>query len=117
MKNLSASQSMPHLREMGQLVQGVDRDETHGFSPETARRRAGVRSFFVIQSRPMRPFRTTLFALVLCFIASTASATWSVIALDRATGRIVVSSAPCVTQQRFAGFPARDLRDIQAIVV
>jgi uncharacterized Ntn-hydrolase superfamily protein len=65
----------------------------------------------------MRLFRTTLFALLFCSIATTASATWSVIALDRATGRIVVSSATCVAQENFARFPAKDLRDVQAIVV
>lgn len=54
-------------------------------------------------------------ALVLS--ASTASATWSVIALDRSSGTVVVSSATCVPQARLEGFPAKDLRDIQAIVV
>lgn len=48
---------------------------------------------------------------------SAASATWSVIAVDLATGRVVVSSATCVAQGRFAGFPALGLMDIQAIVV
>jgi uncharacterized Ntn-hydrolase superfamily protein len=46
-----------------------------------------------------------------------AHATWSVIALDRSTGTVVISSATCVPQARLEGFPARDLRDIQAIVV
>jgi uncharacterized Ntn-hydrolase superfamily protein len=54
--------------------------------------------------------------LFLC-CASSASATWSVIALDRDSGTVVISSATCVTQQRLENFPARDLRDIQAIVV
>lgn len=44
-------------------------------------------------------------------------ATWSVIAVDRATGRVVIASATCVAQSRFAGFPAEGLMDIQAIVV
>lgn len=48
---------------------------------------------------------------------SAASATWSVIAVDLATGRVVISSATCVAQGRFAGFPALGLMDIQAIVV
>src|SRR5919107_4955146 len=56
------------------------------------------------------------FALLLS-PASSAFATWSVIALDRDTGSVVVASATCVPQQRLEGFPARDLRDIQAIVV
>lgn len=46
-----------------------------------------------------------------------ASATWSVIAIDLRTGRVVVSSATCVAQNRFAGFPAKGLMDVQAIVV
>jgi len=46
-----------------------------------------------------------------------AYATWSVIALDRASGTVVIASATCVSQQAFARFPAKDLRDVQAIVV
>lgn len=44
-------------------------------------------------------------------------ATWSVIAVDRSTGRVVIASATCVPQGRFAGFPAEGLMDIQAVVV
>lgn len=65
----------------------------------------------------MLPFRTTLLALAFLLIANTASATWSVVAVDRSTGTLVIASATCVTQQQFAGFPAKDLRDVQAIVV
>lgn len=53
--------------------------------------------------------------LVLC--AQSAYATWSVIALDRRTQTLVIASATCVTQAALERFPARDLRDIQAIVV
>lgn len=49
--------------------------------------------------------------------ASSAHATWSVIALDRGTGTVAIASATCVPQERLEGFPAKDLRDIQAIVV
>jgi uncharacterized Ntn-hydrolase superfamily protein len=58
-------------------------------------------------------------ALLVAFPAP-ASATWSVIAVDARTGRIVVASATCVPQARFAGFGrqgALGLMDIQAIVV
>lgn len=48
---------------------------------------------------------------------SPAWARWSVIAFDQKTGIGVVASATCVAQERFAQFPARDLMDIQAIVV
>jgi hypothetical protein len=63
----------------------------------------------------VRPF---LFCVaLLAFFASPASATWSVIAVDRAAGTVVIASATCVPQAAFAGFPAKDLRDVQAIVV
>lgn len=62
-------------------------------------------------------FRTSLLALAFLFIAQNASATWSVIAVDRSTGTVVIASATCVPQRSFAGFPAKDLRDVQAIVV
>ena len=55
--------------------------------------------------------------LIVLGVHSTAWATWSVIALDRTTGIVVIASATCVTQQSFARFPAKDLRDVQAIVV
>ena len=57
-------------------------------------------------------------AIVICLLLpAPAWATWSVIALDTKTGTVVVASATCVTQQALEGFPAKDLRDIQAIVV
>lgn len=44
-------------------------------------------------------------------------ATWSVIAVDGRTGRVVIASATCVPQSRLLAFPATGLMDIQAIVV
>lgn len=44
-------------------------------------------------------------------------ATWSVVAVDARTGRVVVASATCVAQERLLSFPAKGLMDIQAIVV
>ncbi|MDH5759011.1 MAG: DUF1028 domain-containing protein [Gemmatimonadota bacterium] len=55
--------------------------------------------------------------LVIAAAPAPASATWSVIAVDARTGRIVIASATCVTQARLEGFPARGLMDVQAIVV
>lgn len=49
--------------------------------------------------------------------ASPAAATWSVIAVDASTGRVVVSSATCVAQEHLLSFPSKGLMDIQAIVV
>ena len=57
---------------------------------------------------------TALFVLVS---ASPALATWSVIAVDQKTREVVIASATCVPQAAFAGFPAKGLMDVQAIVV
>jgi uncharacterized Ntn-hydrolase superfamily protein len=61
--------------------------------------------------------RTAFFIVVMLLRAHSASATWSVIALDGKTGTVVIASATCVPQGAFAKFPAKDLRDVQAIVV
>jgi uncharacterized Ntn-hydrolase superfamily protein len=58
-----------------------------------------------------------LTVLMLVLSSPLAFATWSVIAVDRDTGEVVIASATCVPQARLEGFPADDLRDIQAIVV
>ena len=55
--------------------------------------------------------------LPLIALPSALSATWSIIAIDMRTGRIVISSATCVPQLRLERFPAKGLMDIQAIVV
>ena len=55
-------------------------------------------------------------ALMSAALASTASATWSVIAVDRATGRVVVASATCVGQASLERFPSKGLMDVQAII-
>jgi uncharacterized Ntn-hydrolase superfamily protein len=57
------------------------------------------------------------FAVVQAFLPGSIFATWSVIAVDRGTGRVVIASATCVPQARLLGFPAKGLMDIQAIVV
>lgn len=65
----------------------------------------------------MRRFRTVAFFAAFVLSAGSADATWSVIAVDRASGTVVIASATCVPQRAFARFPAKDLRDVQAIVV
>ncbi len=67
---------------------------------------------------PVRQARR-LFAslLLLSLFPGLLSATWSVIAIDTRTGQVVIASATCVAQSRFAGFPSKGLMDIQAIVV
>lgn len=61
--------------------------------------------------------RHVLAAVILVLTPLRAWATWSVVALDRTSGRIVIGAATCVAQQAFDRFPARGLMDIQAIVV
>ena len=56
-------------------------------------------------------------SIVLIIVPTSLSATWSVIAVDTRTGRIVIASATCVSQERLLNFPAKGLMDIQAIVV
>jgi uncharacterized Ntn-hydrolase superfamily protein len=48
---------------------------------------------------------------------SMAFATWSILAVDTATGQIIVASATCLRQSVFPRIGAKDLRDIQAVVV
>ncbi|HKA19469.1 MAG TPA: DUF1028 domain-containing protein [Blastocatellia bacterium] len=61
--------------------------------------------------------KATLLFVLLCAVHSQALATWSVIAVDRKTGQVVIASATCVPQQAFAGFPAKGLKDVQAIII
>ncbi|HEY7496954.1 MAG TPA: DUF1028 domain-containing protein [Vicinamibacterales bacterium] len=62
--------------------------------------------------------RVALLTTVFILTAHTAAyATWSVIAVDRDRGVVVIASATCVQQASLEKFPAKDLRDIQAIVV
>jgi hypothetical protein len=58
-----------------------------------------------------------LLVMMLAALPAPAAATWSVIAVDARTGRVVIASATCVSQARLRDFPARGLMDIQAIVV
>ena len=64
--------------------------------------------------------RSVSYLTALFFVlvpASPALATWSVIAVDQKTRQVVIASATCVPQAAFAGFPAKGLMDVQAIVV
>jgi len=85
----------------------------HGREAGTGR--SGVRAAAGPSGRLVRAVLSAV-ALVVAS-APPALATWSVIAIDRGTGEVVIASATCVPQARFAGFPARDLMDVQAIVV
>jgi uncharacterized Ntn-hydrolase superfamily protein len=67
--------------------------------------------------RRIAPFRSQLFFAVVAGLAfqvvlpATASATWSVIAADRSTGRVVIASATCVDRDD------QFLMGVQAVVV
>jgi len=54
---------------------------------------------------------------VVVILQTTVMATWSVIAVDRKTGQIAIASATCVAQQAFGGFPAKGLKDVQAVII
>jgi uncharacterized protein DUF1028 len=56
-------------------------------------------------------FRPLLLAILLLALPSAASATWSVVAVDRATNRVVIASATCVDQND------QFLMGVQAVVV
>ena len=64
-----------------------------------------------------RPLSYVAAVLLILVSASPALATWSVIAVDQKTRELVIASATCVPQAAFAGFPAKGLMDVQAIVV
>ena len=61
--------------------------------------------------------KSALLVILLFTLHAQALATWSVVAVDRKTGQVVVASATCVPQQAFAGFPAKGLKDVQAIII
>jgi uncharacterized Ntn-hydrolase superfamily protein len=61
--------------------------------------------------------RLALSLLSLLATPALAFATWSVIAVDKSTGQVIIASATCVPQSRFPPRPARDLMDIQAVIV
>src|SRR5437867_2354355 len=62
-----------------------------------------------------------LLALFLVLAAhAPAWATWSVIAIDKSTGQVIIASATCVAQAGFPRrqpLPSRDLMDVQAVIV
>lgn len=66
----------------------------------------------------LKPLALLLALAVLPF--SSASATWSVIALDTKSGQVIIASATCVRQSAFptrSPVAARDLMDLQAVIV
>jgi uncharacterized Ntn-hydrolase superfamily protein len=75
---------------------------------------------FLLRLNPARSRLPSLVAVALVAILalpSALSATWSIVAVDARTGRVVIASATCVAQERLLAFPAAGLMDIQAIVV
>jgi len=58
-----------------------------------------------------------LLVLLLAGFPSVASATWSIVAVDRVTGEVVIASATCVPGGALARMHPLGLRGVQAIVV
>ncbi len=65
----------------------------------------------------IRPLLFVLAAIALLCAPTGLSATWSIVAVDRETGRVVIASATCVPQGALRNFPSEGLWDVQAIVV
>lgn len=64
--------------------------------------------------------RALLAVATILLVQTSAFATWSVIAVDKKTGQVIVASATCVAQARFPQrqpTPSRDLMDVQAVIV
>ena len=61
--------------------------------------------------------RAILTLITVSCLQTSAFATWSVIAVDRSTGQVIIASATCVPQTRFPPRPSRDLMDVQAVIV
>jgi uncharacterized Ntn-hydrolase superfamily protein len=61
--------------------------------------------------------RALLSVLLTLCVHPMAFATWSIVAMDTASGQIVIASATCLPQAVFGRIGAKDLRDIQAAVV
>ena len=58
--------------------------------------------------------RRVISSVALCaalLLPATASATWSIVAVDKATGRVVIASATCVNQND------QFLMGVQAVIV
>src|SRR5437016_12151727 len=56
------------------------------------------------------------FALILA-VHPLVFATWSIIAVDAATGQVIIASATCLPQSVFPQLGVKDFRDIQAAIV
>ena len=61
--------------------------------------------------------RVATLAVALCLFATPASATWSVVAVNRDTGEVVIASATCVPGQALERLHPLGLLGVQAIVV
>ena len=93
----------------GQVETALDRMLSSGKS---------ARQFqLVVDLRRIMMGRTAAAVALLLTVAIDAQATWSILAVDRLTGQIVIASATCVPQDSFSRFPARGLKDVQAIII
>src|SRR5262249_17964672 len=83
------------------------------FCPAATYLSIGVASAFAQEDRSMH--RAAFVSLAVFLNAAPAFATWSVVALDRRSGAIVVASATCVPQAAFIRRQSTGLRGIQGI--
>ena len=61
--------------------------------------------------------RLILAAAIVSLFAVPADATWSIVAMDKRSGQIVIGSATSVPQSILVSFPAQGLKDVQAIII
>src|SRR5258708_33638273 len=75
----------------------------------------------VVAAAIIHAMKQALLAVTFVFATqSSAWATWSIIAVDKKTGQVIVASATCVAQAGFPKrqpMPSRDLMDLQAVIV
>jgi uncharacterized Ntn-hydrolase superfamily protein len=61
--------------------------------------------------------RSFILLCLFLFTAANTFATWSIVAVDRDTGQIVIASATCLPQNVFPRLGATGLKDLQAIII
>src|SRR6266542_2366303 len=103
-------------------IRNIWRSRTCAASSSSGRRttKAGIRQRARRAERGVSMKRVLLTLFLVLAIHAPAWATWSVIAVDKKTGQVIVASATCVAQAGFPKrqpLPSRDLMDVQAVIV
>ena len=63
----------------------------------------------------MRQIAIALAIFATLLVAVPASSTWSVVALDLASGQLVIASATCVAQARFSAFTHENANPVKTL--